>query len=455
MSDQAASFRTKALNSAKLAGIRYASDVALRVISTVVLTRLLAPEVYGIFAVVMIYLYILEMFSDFGLRSLILTKEGEVEDDFLRTCWTVSILRGLLIAVFSILIAVVIALLQEQNIFADDNPYSAAVLPWAIAALGLASLLMGFESPMRCMSEREMAFGRVTFADVTRNIVGLVVTIVLAYYLRSVWALVLGNFARALTHVALSFLMFRGPPMRFCLNRSYFKLLIARGKWIASHSALTALSLSADRLILGFVMTSSSFGFYFIARQLVDLVAQLMSTLSSQMALQMFIYLQRSTIENFRRNYYRYRLFYDALGGLSAGGLIVLSPLLVEIVFDDRYADVAPIAQILAMGLLVYGQLLLRDAYGAERRFKELTFLGTISAMTLWIGLALAVALFEPMPASILVIALHRVPEAIAVTAMGWKRGWVILWRETFSLVFCGVGGVAGLAVLSLWTMLA
>ena len=57
---------------------RFASRIYLRLVSTVVLTRLLAPEIYGTFAIVLTYLFILDMLSDLGFRSLVLTREGDL-----------------------------------------------------------------------------------------------------------------------------------------------------------------------------------------------------------------------------------------------------------------------------------------------------------------------------------------------------------------------------------------
>lgn len=443
-------FRTKVLNSVKLSTLKFASEIGVRLISTVVLTRLLAPEIYGVFAIVLVYLYLLEMFSDLGIRSLILTKEGEVDDDFLRTCWSVAILRGVLILAVSALIGIVIATLQAQGVFAADNPYASEALPLAIAALGATSLITSFQSPMRFMSEREMAFGRVTFVDVTRSLVVLAVTIVLAYQLRSIWALVLGNVVGACLLVTLSFLVFRGPAMRFTLHRDHLHLLIDRGKWIIGHSALTAVSQSADRLVLGFVMSSSTFGFYFIARQIVDLVVQFLETINGQMGLQVFTHIQRSTTEKFRYNYYRYRLFFDAVAGLSTGGMVVLAPLLVDIVFDDRYRDVAPIIQVLILAALLAGPLLLRSAYSAQRRFKEMTLMSILSTAVLLVGLLAGVFIFDSILISLIAIALHRVPEAATLTALGRFRGWVSFRLESRVLIFFAVGALIGWGLLSL-----
>jgi len=448
-SKEPTSFRAKVLNSTKMSGIKFGSDVGLRLISTVVLTRLLAPEIYGVFAVVLVYMFLLEMFSDLGLRSLVLTKEGDVKDSFLRTIWTVSILRGIAIALFSITIACAIALMQSHGLFGPESAYNATELPLAIAALGGAALIMGLQSPMVFMEERQMRFGKVTLAYVATNIVALVVTVAMAFYLRSIWALVLGNVARAIVHVWLSFIFFKGPAMRLYWNRSELGLVVDRGKWIVGHSTLTALSKSADRLVLGFVMSSTTFGFYFIARQLVDLVMQFLVSVDAQMGLQVFRHLQDSTIEKFRHNYYRYRLFFDALAGLSAGGLLVLSPLIVGILFDDRYQGVAPIAQILIWAILLIGPTLLRGAFSAERRFKEMTQLSVVTAITLWFGLGLAVLVFDSVTVALVVIALHKIPEAMLITIKSGKRGWITVWREFLGFGFVIIGAALGLLILA------
>ena len=97
--------RQRILASIKLSSLQFLSQIGLRLISTVVLTRILAPEIYGVFAIVLLYRYLLEMFSDLGLRSVILTHERELDETFLKTCWTVSALRGGVIIGVSCLIA--------------------------------------------------------------------------------------------------------------------------------------------------------------------------------------------------------------------------------------------------------------------------------------------------------------------------------------------------------------
>jgi O-antigen/teichoic acid export membrane protein len=395
------------------------------------------------------------MFSDLGLRSLVLTKEEPVEEDFLRTCWTVSILRGLAILAFSTALGAGILGLQVAGLFPDSSAYSAPELPLALAALGTVSFFKGFQSANLFLAERGMMFGRITLLQIAVNLLSLIVTIAAAVYLRSVWALVLGAVVQAALQVAFSFLLFPGASMRPALKRDSFELIYTRGKWILGHSVLTALSLSADRMVLGFFMTSSAFGYYVIARQIVDLFMRFMESLHGQMGLQVFTQILRDDVVTFRRKYYQYRFFFDAISGLSAGGLLVLGPTIVTIVFDDRYQPVAPLVQILCLGLLVRGPLTLRDAFSAQRKFKDMTVLSVVSTLSIWCGIGLSLLVLQSVPAALFCIAFYRLPEAILLWLKGHSQGWIAPVREAMPLIFLLVGCGLAWSVLQAWNFIA
>ena len=133
---------------------------------------------------------------------------------------------------------------------------------------------------------------------------------------------------------------------------------------------------------------------------------------------------------------------------------MVLAPLIVDILFDDRYGGVAPIVQTLIWAVVLVGPLLLRSAFYAERRFRDMTILSLVSTGTLWVGLCFTIFVLGSVELAIVVIALHRLPEAMICILWGGDRDWVIIWREFLSFAFCGVGAVIGWGLLWLWTVL-
>lgn len=417
----------------------------LRLLSTIILTRLLAPEIFGVFAVMIMFIFILSMFSDLGIRSLILTRESEVDQHFLRNCWTVQLVRGLVVSLLLLLLSLTMMFLQLVEVFPSDSSYAAPVLPQAIAVTSIGFLILSAEFPTRYVYEREMKFGTVTIAEVSLAVVNFLATVGLAYIFRSIWALVLGYLVSACIQVAFSKLLFRGPSMRLAWDRDIVSIIIGRGKWIVGHSALSAVASMTDRLLLGGFMSATDFGFYHIARQIVDMPALLLSRIHSQIGLQVFTeFHAEGNQEGFRQKYYRYRFIFDSVAMICCGILVAVAPTLVGIIYDDRYAGVAVMLQILALGLPLGGFAILREAFSAQRRFREMTMLSLIQTATVCIGLYLALPVFGSVPAALFVVALHRIPEIVVLLVKGYLEGWVAPLKEFRNLPFLVVGLMLG-----------
>ena len=442
--------------SAALSTMVFAAQIVARIVSTIILTRLLTPEIFGVFAVVMTFIFLLEQFSDIGIRSLVLTREDEVTDSFLRSCWTAQILRGFLILALCVLIAFGISWAQGTGVFPASSGYSDPVLAYAIAAIGGVSIIGGFASPSKFMYEREMRFRNVSIDLLVGVVLTTVITILLAVWLENIWALVLGTLARALIMVVTSFALFSGPPMRLNWDREDFRIIIERGKWIISHSGLSALIAMADRFVLGFAMNASSFGFYYIARQIVDMIELFLNAVHTQMGLQVFTELQKSgDTAVLRLRYYRYRIIYDGFAMFGAGALLTFAPSLVDIIYDDRYAAVAGMIQILAIGLILIGPGLLREAFAAERRFREMTTFSLVRAATIWIGLLVATYGFGSVTAALFVIALHRIPEIAFLLIKSNREHWVDWVKEVRLLPLVPAGAAFGWGLAQAWTMMS
>lgn len=442
------SLKQKVMISGSLSAVGFITVAFLRLASTIVLTRILTPDTFGIFSVLLTFVFILTMFSDLGIRSLILTKEGTLEDEFLHSCWTIQILRGVVIAVVILIVAGTIAVLQGYDVFLPETSYAAPVLPPAIAAMALSFLILGTEYPNKFVYERRMRFGMITIEEMCLAFLQLVFMIGLALYLRNIWALVLGLIASSAIQVTLSYFLFEGPKMRLAWHRDHIAVIFERGKWIIVHSALTAITNVADRLVLGMFIPASTFGFYHIARQLIEMPVMLLTKIHTQVGLQLFTEIHKyEAVYDFRQRYYRYRKFFDALAMLGCGALLVLAPILVEIVYDDRYASVAGILQILALGLPLTGFTFLREAFSAQRRFRKMTVLSIVQAATIWIGLLLALPVFNSMTAAFFIVSLHRVPEILVLLYMGHKERWVEPLKEIQLLPLIAVGAALGWAL--------
>src|SRR5687768_14422798 len=76
-----------------------------RLVSTVCLTRLLSPEVYGITGIIMSIFYMFNMVTDIGLQSYVIRHERTGEAHFLDSVFTIHAVRGVILAVATVLLA--------------------------------------------------------------------------------------------------------------------------------------------------------------------------------------------------------------------------------------------------------------------------------------------------------------------------------------------------------------
>jgi len=89
----------------------------IRLGGNLVTTRLLAPEAFGIMALVHSIIAIIHLFGELGLtQSVVQNKHGE-NPDFLKTVYTLKVVVGLILSSFILIFAGVIFFLQGSLSF--------------------------------------------------------------------------------------------------------------------------------------------------------------------------------------------------------------------------------------------------------------------------------------------------------------------------------------------------
>lgn len=447
------SLKEKLVISSALTSLDYAVNLFFRIGSTLIVTRLLSPEIFGVFAIIMTFQVILVMVTDFGVRGLIIVSDESKDPDFLRTCWSVQVVRGICVYGTLLVLAGGLFGLQQAGLVPSETVYTAPELPFALAASGFYLVLQSAMSVNMFVYEKQMRFRLVTIMRMIRSATSPLVTIAIALVWPSVWALVIASIATGLLELVLSFRLFQGPAMRFCWHRAYARELYNRGKWIVSHSFLSVVTTSADKLMLSGFMPPAIIGVYFLATQFVELVNSLIQRLHTSIGLQFFS--EMIAIEDRREaraKYYRFRVPFDLLAFVMAGGMLTAGPAVIDIIYDPRYLYAGTIMQILAIGLPLNAYNLIRNAFNAQKRFKLMTAISLIQMVTMWTGLIVTLAILDNMVAAFVVIALHRLPEMLVLLWMANRDGWIDILREVRFVPVMALGALAGWGLDWLWT---
>jgi O-antigen/teichoic acid export membrane protein len=355
----------------------------LRLVSNLVLTRLLFPEAFGLMGLVTVFLAGLAMISDVGIGPAISRSSRGDDPDFLNTAWTLQILRGVL------LFLVGCALARPASDF-----YGEPLLAGMLALASAQFLITGVMPTRRETANRHLRLGRVTLLDLIAQAMSLVVMVSMAIWLESVWALVLGSLAGAALQVLLMTLFLPGQPNSLRLEWVAVQELVHFGKWIFLSTIFGFLLTQGDKLILGKFLSLDAFGIYGIGYFLGSFPVMLGTVAIIRMLIP--IYRERPPGDS-RENFLKLR----RMRVLVTSGLLAVTAVatllgvrLVELLYDQRYHSAGAVSVLVAciniptiIGL-TYDHAAL--AAGNSRRFFVATVLKAALIVTgLYLGVQL------------------------------------------------------------------
>ncbi len=318
----------------------YGMSTILRLGSNLILTRLLLPEVYGLIALVYVFITGLHLFSDVGIGpSIIQNKRGD-DPAFLNTAWTIQVVRGVCLWVGSLLVAGPAA--QFYN-----EPRLLLLLP----VVGLNAIISGFNSTALFTLNRQVAINKLAVYELAGQITSITVTIVFAYFNPTVWAMVAGGFASALVQMVWSHRLFPEQPNRFAWEQDAVKSIFSFGKWIFLSTALYFFVSQSDRLILGKLISLEMLGIYGIAFTLADIPRQIIGALSNKVIFPSFAKLADLPREMFRAKILKNRRY--LLVGLAAGLSLMIGfgDRLVFILYKSNYHEAGWMVPIIGLGI--------------------------------------------------------------------------------------------------------
>ena len=348
----------------------------LRLSSNLILTRILFPEAFGLMALVTVFMQGLGMFSDVGIGpSIIQNKRGD-DYKFLNTAWTIQVGRGVCIWIVTCLIAGPFARLYDQ-------PMLAELLPVA----GLSAVISGFNSTKIFTANRHLNLGRLTGFDLISQLISVTTVILLAWWLRSVWALVIGNLIGVFAKTLLSQMFLPGKSNRFHWDPTAASALFKFGKWIFVSTLFTFLGRQGDRLVFGALFPIGWLGIYSLATMLMMMVAGVLNKLIRRVAFAAYSKLNYLPAREFRdRLAVSRRRIIIGWAIICATFIILIDPI-VRLLWDPRYEDAGWMATILGLSLWPFGLMPLNSialTSRGEPRFHAFSQIAaTISIVTI------------------------------------------------------------------------
>jgi O-antigen/teichoic acid export membrane protein len=260
--------RARAARGGAWLGVGSAAEQATRFGRSMILARLLLPQAFGLMAIVGSIASVLHTITDIGVKEgLIQHAQGE-EDDFASAAWWLAFARS--VSLYGVFFCLAPLVAKIYN-----NPELALLM--RVATFGV--IFDGIYSSRAYVALKQMNFARWMMINNGGGICGVVVTIVLSFVLRDVWALVIGSVSESAFRCLFSYIFFPYlPALRW--DRQAIRELLGFSKGLFGLSFLNLAFARTDIFVLGKMFSASELGIYTMGIYLVQTpAAYVMNTL--------------------------------------------------------------------------------------------------------------------------------------------------------------------------------
>lgn len=307
-----------------------------------ILARLIAPEHFGLMAIVLAVIALFEALTEVGVaQAVIQNKKGDTPE-FLNLAWWFGVARGAIVAAIAIPLAPVIA-----------GFYNLPELTPLLMVAPLSVLFTGLTSPRIYALQRQFRFGATLWTVQGAGLIGTGFTLILGFALHNVWALIWGAVFEAFVRFVLSFILCPiRPNLRFDPEARKDLFRFTRG--MAGLSVLTMVIMQSDTFVLGAVVTPAELGLYTMAIALATFPLSIFSKVVQPLVVPILARYQddmagmRANVQQLSRLVWLFGL------PMAAIMAIVSEPLLVMVYGRPEFATAAPAFSIYTSFAVIY-----------------------------------------------------------------------------------------------------
>lgn len=305
-------------------------------VALLIFSRLLEPKDFGLVAIAMVIVQIVEMILEVPLVAAV-GKFENLTKDVIDTAFTVGVLRAVAISIIMMLVSF------PASLFYSDHRLMGLLL-----VLSLAPAMRGLLSPALLSFSLRMDFRRDSALDVAGKAVALVVGTTIAVLFHSYWALVAATVSVTFTMMVLSYIICPYRPTVSLKEWHLFKSLLG---WNSFSQLMQAVNWQVDRIILPKFIPVSDFGQFSNGANLASIPAQ---AILQPIGRPLFVALAAKNTGEELVSAYEKSIY--AIFAMTAPVLVLMAMLsdeIIRLLLGPNWAGAAPVLQVLALSSAV------------------------------------------------------------------------------------------------------
>ena len=375
-----ANLKSLLANPTVLVGLTFAIQNVIRLISTIILTRLLVPEAYGVIGILTSVAFVVVMLTDVGFQAFML-RHRDIDTKYFRdVMWTIRFVRSFALAgVFFLLAGPVASLLDK---------------PEALTALKIFSLSFIIDGLMPISSITALSDGKIArycLVDVVTAALGLMITCGLALLSPDIYTLAYSLLITSAVRVVMFRLFLPDSFLVWRMDLTLVKEVLLFGRYIVASSVITLLIMQLDKIVMSRALNINNLGVYYLALNIAMIPRGLAGTIASKSLYPLYARSWKIPDYDMRDLLYFSRKYIDLPFIWGCLAIFALSDVIIPILYDDRYADAATFLQILIIGVapfmanMAINEFLVSKGITSTTLFTNIVRLGWLATAAIWL----------------------------------------------------------------------
>jgi len=314
-------------------------SAVLRLVSSLVLTRVLLPEAYGIITILVSVLFVIGNILDTNVTLFIVRDKNAEEPRYLNTAWTMRFGRSVLSA----------AVLFVSAPFVATKIYDLPSLSAPLRLFSVWFLIDGLETMAFALATRRKQARLQMYCELVAAIIGTIFSIAYCYHYRTFWGMAFGMILNRLVLTVLSYQFYRNSRPRLFIDLAAAREILVFSKFTVPSSLMTLGLNQFDKVVLLKRFDLRVLGIYGVAANIAGSIESIISRISQSVLYPRCAHDFRENPETATQRYYtqntKLLATILAMPALIAGA----GHFIITFLYDSRYSDAGSVLQALAV----------------------------------------------------------------------------------------------------------
>ncbi len=339
----------------------------LQIGAVIIFARILSPDDFGAFAIVMMFSAFLIMFSDMGTGA-VLVHIDEPSDILLSS-----------LLYFNIFIGIILFLILFVSSEMIAHFFDIQTLEGLLKILALNFIILSLSIVQKSLFQKELNFKILAIVETAALFIGVAIGVFMAIKGFGVYSLIAQTLITSFVLTALLWIFSRWRPQMLFSLLEIMRVFKYTAN-LTGFNFVNYFATNADSFLIGKFLGSGSLGVYSVAHKIMVFPLEQISQTLIRVLFPAFSQIKHDN-EKFKRAYLRVIFYISLVTFPLMMGLVAVSEVFVSVVFGEKWGNLAIILTIMApVGMLKSINTTLGSIYLAKGTTDTMFWIGSIGA---------------------------------------------------------------------------